>query len=66
MKKDFKNMSKAELVAKRDELKKKYMDLRFQRVIGHLDNPVQIRTMRRQIACLNTLIHQQNAAESEK
>ena len=53
MKKDFKNMSKAELVAKRDELKKKYM-------------PVQIRTMRRQIACLNTLIHQQNAAESEK
>jgi large subunit ribosomal protein L29 len=34
------------------------MELRFQLVVGHVDNPLQKRTMRRQIARLNTLIHQ--------
>jgi len=34
------------------------MDLRFQMVIGHVDNPLQRRVMRRQIARLNTLIRQ--------
>ena len=57
MKNSFKNLSFPELKAKRDELKRKYMDLRFQIVIGHIDNPLQKRTMRRQIARLNTLIH---------
>ena len=57
MRNSFKNLSFAELKAKRDELKKKYMELRFQMVIGHVDNPLQKRNMRRQIARLNTLIH---------
>ena len=55
-KKDIKNLSYAELVAKRDELSRKYMDLRFQMVVGHVDNPLQKRNMRREIARLNTLI----------
>ncbi len=58
MKNSFKNMSMQELVAKRDELNKKYMELRFQMVIGHVENPLQKRTMRRQIARLHTLIRQ--------
>ena len=57
MKNSFKNLSYPELKAKRDEMKKKYMELRFQMVIGHVDNPLQKRIMRRQIARLNTLIH---------
>jgi len=57
MKNSFKNLSYPELKAKRDELKKKYMEFRFKLVIGHVDNPLQKRTMRRQIARLNTLIH---------
>jgi large subunit ribosomal protein L29 len=60
MKDSFKNLTFPELKAKHDELSKKYMELRFQLVIGHVDNPLQKRTMRRQIARLNTLIHQQN------
>jgi large subunit ribosomal protein L29 len=56
MKHSFKNLSFAELKAKREELNKKYMELRFQMVIGHVDNPIQRRVMRRQIARLNTLI----------
>jgi large subunit ribosomal protein L29 len=39
------------------------MELRFQLVVGHVDNPLQKRTMRRQIARLNTLIHQHEMAQ---
>ena len=62
-KKDDKSLSYSELVTKRNELKKQYMDLRFQMMIGHVDNPMQKRTMRREIARLNTLIHQQDLAK---
>lgn len=58
MKDSFKNLSKAELVAKRDELNKKYMEFRFKMVVGHVENPLQKRILRRQVARLNTLIHQ--------
>lgn len=61
-----KEMSYSELVAQRNELKKKYMDLRFQMVIGHVDNPMQKRTMRRQIATLNALIRQKEIAGQDK
>ncbi len=60
--KEIKGLSFAELVSKRDELNKKYMDLRFQSVIGHVDNPLQKRIIRRDIARLNTLIRQQELA----
>ncbi|MCL2138073.1 MAG: 50S ribosomal protein L29 [Treponema sp.] len=65
MKNSFRNLSFSELKAKRDELKRKYMDLRFQMVIGHVDNPLQKRNMRRQIARLNTLIHEQETADKK-
>jgi large subunit ribosomal protein L29 len=58
MKNSFKNLSFAELKAKRDELNKKYMEFRFQKVVGHVENPLQKRTIRRQIARLNTLIRE--------
>ena len=66
MKNSFKNLSFPELKAKRNELKKKYMEFRFQVVIGHVDNPLQKRTMRRQIARLNTLIHAQEIADRKQ
>jgi large subunit ribosomal protein L29 len=56
MKDSFKEMTHKELLTKRDELKKKYFDLRFQMVIGHVDNPVESRNIRRKIARLNCLI----------
>ena len=65
-KKDDKSLSYSELVTKRNELKKQYMDLRFQMVVGHVDNPLQKRTMRREIARLNTLIHQQDLENFRK
>jgi large subunit ribosomal protein L29 len=65
VKNSFKNLSFPELKAKRDELKRKYMELRFQVVIGHVDNPLQKRTMRRQIARLNTLIRAHEIANNK-
>jgi len=62
MKNSFKELKLEELVAKRDELRKKYFDLRFQMVIGHVENPLMKRTLRRQIARLNLLICQRERA----
>ena len=66
MKNSFKNLSFPELKAKRDELSRKYLDFRFQMVIGHVDNPLQKRELRRQIARLNTLIRQQELAQQRE
>ncbi len=57
MKNSFKGLKMDELVAKRAELRKKYFDSRFQAVVGHVENPVQVRNLRRQIARVETLIH---------
>ena len=63
MKNSFKELKLEELVAKREELRKKYFDLRFQAVVGHVENPLMKRTLRRQIARVETLIGQRGAAE---
>ena len=65
-KKNDKELSYKELVAKRDELKREYMDLRFKMVISHVDNPMQKRTIRIEIARLNTFIQQKKNAEDNK
>jgi len=61
-KKEIKALSYPELVSRQKELTKKYMDLRFQLVVGHVDNPLQKRLMRREIATLNTLVRQHEIA----
>lgn len=66
MAKKEKELSYSELIVKRNELKKKYMDLRFQMVIGHVENPLQKRAMRREIATMNTLIRQKEIAGLDK
>jgi large subunit ribosomal protein L29 len=66
MKNSFKSLSFPELKAKQDELSRKYMEFRFQMVIGHVDNPLQKRLMRRQIARLNTLIREHEIVEQKQ
>jgi large subunit ribosomal protein L29 len=65
-KKDAKELSYSELVVKRNELKKKYMDFRFQMVIGHVENRLENRSLRREIAVLNTYIRQKELAGETK
>ena len=57
MRDSFRDLTFEELLAKREEIKKKYRDLRFNMVVGHVDNPLEKRTLRRQLARLNTLIY---------
>jgi len=66
VKNSFKELKYDELVAKRVELKKKYFDLRFQMVVGHVENPVEARNMRRRIARLETLIHNADLKKSRE
>ena len=58
MKDSFTDLTVEELSAKRDELKKKYTDLRFNSVVGHVDNPLEKRNVRRQLARLHTLMRE--------
>lgn len=58
MKNSFKDLKLDELRVKREDLKKKYFDLRFQMVVGHVENPLEKRNLRRQIARVETLISQ--------
>ncbi|MGL1894023.1 MAG: 50S ribosomal protein L29 [Spirochaetaceae bacterium] len=52
------NLTLEECLAKKDELKKELQDLRFNMVLGHVENPVSKRNIRRDIARMNTVIRQ--------
>lgn len=58
MKQTFNDLTFDELVEKRTELLGKLKDLRFEMVMGHVDNPMGKRNLRRQIARLNTMINE--------
>ena len=60
---NYQELSYSELVSRRDELKKKYMEFRFKMVLSHVDNPMENLAMRKEIARLNTFIHQRDLAQ---
>lgn len=53
---EIKTMTDAELSAKLGELKKELFNLRFRHASGQLENPVSIRTCKKDIARVNTEI----------
>jgi len=58
MKETFNDLTLEEIIAKRDELRKNLNNLRFDMVLGHVENPMQKRNLKRSIARLNTMIHE--------
>ena len=54
--KEVKEMTNEELVSKLAELKSELFNLRFRQASGQLDNPISIRTCKRNIARVNTEI----------
>ena len=58
MKDSFKELTYPELLAKREELKKKYDDVCEKSVMGHVDNPLSKRTARRKLARVVTIIRE--------
>lgn len=66
MKDSYKELTFKELVQKREELKKSFFELRFKMVVGHVDNPLEKRNLRRKIARLNNLIYNHPDVVGEK
>ena len=58
MKDSFNDLSYGELLTRREEVRKQYVDVRFNTVVGHVDNPLLLRTLKRKIARLNTIVHE--------
>ncbi|BCR21093.1 50S ribosomal protein L29 [Borrelia miyamotoi] len=58
MLKKFRDLTFEDMKARIFALKKEYMDLRFKVVVGHVENPLKKRELKRDIARLNTIIHE--------
>ena len=52
----IREMTDAELSAELEKMQKELFNLRFQHVTGQLDNPVQMREVKRNIARVKTII----------
>ena len=53
--KEIRDLSAAELQRRMDELKTELFNLRFQLATGQLDNPMQIKRVRKDIARVQTI-----------
>lgn len=61
--KQLTEMTTAELQEQLDDAKKEMFTLRFRQVSGQLENPLQIRSVRRSIARIKTVMNQAATAE---
>jgi large subunit ribosomal protein L29 len=61
--KQLNDMTTAELQEQLDDAKKELFELRLQQVSGQLENPLRIRTVRRTIARIKTIMNQAATAE---
>mgnify|MGYP000175466711 FL=1 len=61
--KKIREMSEAELNAELIRMKKDLFNLRFQHVTGQLENPVQMRETKRDIARVKTIIREKELAK---
>ena len=58
---EFHNMTDVELTQKLKDLKSELFNLRFRHASGQLENPLSIRTCKRDIAKVNTEIRSRQA-----
>ncbi|HOJ62876.1 MAG TPA: 50S ribosomal protein L29 [Spirochaetota bacterium] len=56
--KELREKTDAELKLEREKLINKHRELRFKKVVGVIDNPLQLRTIKKDIARINTILHQ--------
>ena len=63
--KELREMSVEELGARKRELRTEMLNLRVQQQIGQLENPARLRTLRREVARIETLITQRNSAAAK-
>ena len=53
---EMRDLSKEELEAKATDLKKELFNLRFQQAMGQIENPMRLRTLRKDIAKTKTIL----------
>ena len=58
MKDSLNDLTYDELLAKKEELSRKLLDVRINKVMGHVENPLELRIIRRTVARLNTIINE--------
>jgi large subunit ribosomal protein L29 len=57
---EIRDLSQEELAAKGAELKKELFNLRFQQAMGQIENPMRIRTLRKEIAKTKTILREKH------
>jgi len=57
---EMRDLSKEELTTKAAELKKELFNLRFQQAMGQIENPMRLRTLRRDIAKTKTILREKH------
>ena len=63
---ELRNLNLGEIENKLSDAREELMKLRFQQVTGQLSDSSRLRILRREIARMQTILHQQNAAEVTK
>ena len=58
--KKMRDMTEVELNTELSKMKKELFNLRFQHATGQLENPVQMRELKRNIARVKTIIREKN------
>lgn len=62
MKANYKEMNKEQLSAKLTELKTELFNLRFQLATGQLENPLQVKSVKKDIARVKTFLNEKERA----
>ncbi len=64
--KELTELSDEELARRLAELDEERFNLRFQRAVGEVDNPVRMRHIRRDIARINTVLRQRRLGGAKR
>jgi len=55
---ELRGMGREEVRGRLDELQEESFNLRFQHVAGQLSSPIRLRQVRREIACVRTILQE--------
>jgi large subunit ribosomal protein L29 len=64
--KELREKTDQELTLELSNMVKEYQELRFKKVLGVVDNPLRFRTLKKDIARINTLLHERNLEKLQK
>jgi large subunit ribosomal protein L29 len=63
---ELKDLSADDLKKKESDLREELFNLRFQKKVGQMENPLKIRSLRRDIARVKTLMSERRRSQTPK